>query len=47
MHEEEAATKAILEKMRDNPNAQLNQIATEVQLLNRKMEPILKRVEQA
>ena len=38
---------AVLEKMRDNPNAHLHQIATEVELLQRKIDPILKRVEQA
>lgn len=33
--------------MRDNPNSHLHEMATEVELLSRKIDPILKRVEQA
>ena len=33
--------------MRDNPNAELFQMHNEVSMLNRKIEPILKRVELA
>lgn len=47
MENEELATKAILEKMRDNPNVHLHQMQQEVDLLSKKIDPILKRVEQA
>lgn len=47
MEQEELATRAVLEKMRDHPNAHLHEISSEVQMLNRKIEPILRRVEQA
>ena len=47
MEQEAEATKQILERMRDNPNAELYQMHNEVALLNRKIEPILKRVELA
>ena len=40
-------TQEILERMRDNPNAELFQMHNEVSMLNRKIEPILKRVELA
>ena len=33
--------------MRDNPNTKLHEMATEVELLSRKIDPILKRVEEA
>lgn len=33
--------------MRDNPNTKLHEMATEVQLLSRKIDPILRRVEHA
>lgn len=33
--------------MRDNPNTKLREMATEVELLSRKIDPILKRVEEA
>ena len=47
LEEEQEMTQAILEKMRDNPNAQLHQMHTEVGMLNRKIEPLLQRVEHA
>jgi len=47
MDQEEQITSHVLEKMRDNPNAHLHQMQTEVGLLNRKIEPLLKRVEEA
>ena len=37
----------VLEKMRDNPNAELFNMHNEVAMLNRKIEPLLKRVELA
>lgn len=37
----------MLEQMRDNPNTKLHEMATEVELLSRKIDPILKRVEEA
>ena len=40
-------TQTVREKMRDNPNAQLHHMHTEVGMLNRKIEPLLQRVEQA
>ena len=40
-------TQKVLERMRDNPNAELHQMHNEVSLLNRKIGPILKRVEMA
>jgi hypothetical protein len=33
--------------MRDNPNSKLRELATEVDLLSRKIDPILRRVEEA
>ena len=33
--------------MRDNPNSNLHYMATEVELLSRKIDPILRRVEEA
>ena len=33
--------------MRDNPNSELFQMHNEVNMLNRKIDPILKRVEEA
>lgn len=47
LNEEEKITLQVLEKMRDNPNSSLNELQNEVALLNRKVEPILQRVEQA
>ena len=41
VEEEQEITQAVLEKMRDNPNAQLYQMHTEVGMLNRKIEPLL------
>jgi hypothetical protein len=38
-------TYEVLSKFRDNPNSQLNDLSNEVALLNRKVEPLLKRVE--
>ena len=47
LEEEQEMTQTVLEKMRDNPNAQLHHMHTEVGMLNRKIEPLLQRVEQA
>ena len=47
LEQEEVATKVILDKLRDNPNSHLHEVSTEVQMLNRKIDPILKRVEAA
>ena len=47
LEQEELATKAVLEKMRDNPNSTLHQMANEVALLGQKINPILARVEEA
>ena len=47
IEEEHEITQAVLEKMRDNPNAQLHHMHTEVGMLNRRIEPLLQRVEQA
>lgn len=47
LEKEELATQVVLNKMRDNPNQHLHQMATEVDLLSRKIDPILKRVEMA
>ena len=44
---EQEMTQEILERMRDNPNSELFKMHNEVALLNRKIEPILKRVEEA
>ena len=47
LEREQEATRVILEQMRDNPNSNLHQMATEVELLSRKIDPILRRVEEA
>jgi hypothetical protein len=47
LRQEEAATQAVLEKMRDNPNAKLFEVHNEVQLLGRKMSQVLSRAEQS
>lgn len=47
LEHEETVTQRVLEKMRDNPNARLHEMHTEVSMLNRKIEPILARVEHA
>ena len=47
MEREQEATIAVLEQMRDNPNSNLRDLATEVDLLSRKIDPILRRVEEA
>ena len=41
LRQEENATQVVLEKMRDNPNAKLFEMHNEVNLLARKIEPIL------
>ena len=45
-HDEEVAAE-VVRKLRDNPNEQIHQMQTEVALLNRKVQPLLERVEQA
>ncbi len=47
LEREQDATRAVLEQMRDNPNTKLHEMATEVELLSRKIDPILRRVEEA
>ena len=47
LESEQVMTQEILERMRDNPNSELFKMHNEVALLNRKIEPILKRVELA
>ena len=47
MRQEENATQAVLERMRDNPNAKLFEVHNEVQLLGRKMNQVLQRAEQS
>lgn len=47
LQQEERIAKQVFQSLRDNPNAELNEIQTEVTLLNRKVEPLLQRVEQA
>jgi hypothetical protein len=47
MENQEIATLEILEKMRDNPNAHLHHMQQEVDLLSKKIDPILQRVERA
>lgn len=47
LEREQEATIAVLEQMRDNPNSKLRDLATEVDLLSRKIDPILRRVEEA
>lgn len=37
----------VVRKLRDNPNEHINSLQNEVALLNRKVEPLLKRVEEA
>lgn len=44
---EEKLQREVLNKLRDHPNQHLHELQTEVTLLNRKMEPLLKRVEEA
>ena len=45
MHHEEKLTKEIFQRLRDNPNSELHDLQTEVKMLNRKVEPLLQRVE--
>ena len=47
IEQEAEVTQQILERMRDNPNSELFQMHNEVSMLNKKIEPILKRVELA
>ena len=47
VEQEQEVTLNVLEKMRDNPNAELFNMHNEVAMLNRKIEPLLKRVELA
>jgi hypothetical protein len=44
---EEEMTIEVVRKLRDNPNEHINSLQNEVALLNRKVEPLLKRVEEA
>ena len=37
----------VVRKLRDNPNEHINDLQNEVALLNRKVEPLLRRVEEA
>ena len=47
MEEEHNITSQVLGKLRDNPNCELYKLNNEVSLLGRKIEPLLRRVEQA
>ena len=47
LEQEQELTQEIMTRMRDNPNAELFQMHNEVNMLNRKIGPILKRVEEA
>jgi len=47
MEEQDNITWQVLERFRDNPNSELHMLSNEVGLLNRKIEPLLRRVEQA
>lgn len=47
MEEQDNITRQLLERFRDNPNSELHMLSNEVGLLNRKIEPLLRRVEQA
>lgn len=40
-------THNVLARLRDNPNSELHALSTEVGLLQRKLDPLLKRVETA
>ena len=47
LEQEQEMTQEIMTRMRDNPNSELFQMHNEVNMLNRKIGPILKRVEEA
>ena len=47
MEQQDNITRQVLERFRDNPNGELHLLSNEVGLLNRKIEPLLRRVEQA
>ncbi len=47
LEREEEISREALRLLRDHPNVHLSQIQTEVALLNRKVEPLLKRIEEA
>ena len=47
IEEEHRVTKEVLDRLRNNPNSELHQLGQEVGMLSRKINPILKRVEQA
>ena len=46
-HNQQLIETQVLTKLRDHPNEHLNDLQSEVALLNRKVEPLLKRVEEA
>ena len=47
MQKEQQVAEEVVRKLRDHPNEHLADMQTEVALLQRKMEPLLQRVEQA
>jgi hypothetical protein len=47
LQKEDELASAALRRLRDHPNEHLHTLQTEVALLNRKVEPLLKKVEEA
>lgn len=47
MQREEEVAKESIRRLRDHPNEHINELQNEVALLSRKMDPLLKRVEEA
>lgn len=47
MEQEQQITHQVLGRLRDNPNCELHSLNQEVAMLGRKLDPLLKRVEQA